>query len=96
MITDQCSALDLTKEIDVLAAGMELDFFHLKTYWTVIPSNINAEVLCKPKSLLHLVELHVIDTWVHIVLLHLYLRGLVLTQVTLIYNKNTVLKLIDN
>ena len=59
MITDQCSAFDRAKEIEVLAAGMELDFFHLTTYWTVIPSNINAGVLCKPKSLLHVVELHV-------------------------------------
>ena len=28
VITDQCSAFDLIKEIEVLAAGMELDFFH--------------------------------------------------------------------
>ena len=28
VITDQCSAFDLAKEIEVLAAGMELDFFH--------------------------------------------------------------------
>ena len=45
MITDQCSAFDLIKEIEVLAAGMELYFFHWTTYWTVIPSNINAGVL---------------------------------------------------
>ena len=29
VITDQCSAFDLIKEIEVLAAGMELDFFLL-------------------------------------------------------------------
>ena len=28
VITDQCSASDLIKKIEVLAAGMELDFFH--------------------------------------------------------------------
>ena len=28
VITDQCSAVDLIKGIEVLAAGMELDFFH--------------------------------------------------------------------
>ena len=29
VITDQCSAFDLIKEIEVLATGMELDFFSI-------------------------------------------------------------------
>ena len=28
VITDQCSAFDLIRKNEVLAAGMELDFFH--------------------------------------------------------------------